>query len=131
MELLKAGLTAAKTITVGPDDLAAAVGSGDAEVYATPKLIGLIEAASAELVLENLTDPELTSVGTLVSISHLAATPEGMKVTAEVEITEVDGRRIVFSVKASDERDLICKGTHERFLVKREKFTEKAKAKRG
>ena len=87
------------------------------------------ESVSASLVLEHLSDPELTSVGTLVNISHLAATPEGMKVTAEVEITEVDGRRIIFSVTARDEKDLICKGTHERFVVARTKFTSKAKAK--
>lgn len=129
MEHLKAGLTAAKTVTVGCDDLAVQVGSGDAEVYATPKLVNLIESVSAGLVLEHLSDPELTSVGTVVNISHLAATPEGMKVTAEVEITEVDGRRIVFAVTARDEKDLICKGTHERFIVQRAKFTSKAKAK--
>ena len=129
MEHLKAGLTATKTVTVGRGDLAVQVGSGDAEVYATPKLVNLIESVSAGLVLEHLSDPELTSVGTVVNISHIAATPEGMKVTAEVEITEVDGRRIVFAVTAKDEKDLICKGTHERFVVQRAKFTAKAKAK--
>lgn len=129
MEHLKAGLTAAKTVTVSREDLAVQVGSGDAEVFATPELVNLIESVSAGLVLEHLSDPELTSVGTVVNISHLAATPEGMKVTAEVEITEVDGRRIVFAVTARDEKDLICKGTHERFVVQRAKFTSKAKAK--
>ena len=69
------------------------------------------------------------TVGTLLDVKHMAPTPVGMKVTCETELIEVDGRRLVFSVKASDETGVIGEGTHERFIIQNEKFQTKADAK--
>lgn len=129
MENIIPGLHAEQTITVTKELLASNVGSGDCDVYATPMLVNFIENTAANLVKNHLSDPALTSVGTLINIQHLAATPEGMQVTAKVEITEVDRKRIVFTVEVQDAVDLICKGTHERFVVEKEKFSSKAKNK--
>lgn len=118
-----------KTITVTSELLAVNVGSGDAEVFATPMLINLMEEICSELAKDYLSDSDMTSVGTLVNIKHLAATPEGMNVTAKAVISETDGKRIVFSVEAFDEREVICTGTHERFFVNKDRFTQRAKNK--
>jgi len=107
---------------------AVALGSGSLKVFATPALIRLIESAAAELVEKNL-PRELTSVGIALNVRHTAPTPPGMKVRAEVKIISVDGRKIIFEVTASDARGEIGRGTHERFIVDREKFQRKADAK--
>ena len=125
---LKIGLKNSVAQIVTENDTALAVGSGSLKVLATPKLIALIEKAAAELVEKNL-PPEMTSVGMLVNIEHTAPTPVGMKISAEVEITEIDGRKIIFEVKANDERGEIGRGKHERFIVNREKFQAKANSK--
>ena len=91
-------------------------------------MIRLIERAAAELVEKNL-PPESTSVGISINIKHTAPTPIGMNVRAEVEIISVDGRKIIFDVAAFDGRGEIGRGTHERFIVDREKFQSKADAK--
>ena len=98
------------------------------KVFATPAMIRLIEVTAAELVDKNL-PPEMTSVGTLLNVKHTAPTPLGMKVRAEVKIISVDGRKIIFEVAAFDERGEIGRGSHERFIVNREKFQAKADAK--
>ena len=104
------------------------VGSGKVRVFATPMMIALIEK-TASLSLEPLLEEGQGSVGTMINVSHCAATPVGMKVWAESEVTEVDRRRIVFSVKAYDERGLIGEGTHERFIIDTAKFQAKADSK--
>ena len=71
------------------------------------------------------------TVGTRLNVSHDAATPVGMKVWAESCLTEIDGRRLVFKVRAYDECGLIGQGTHERFIIKKQRFLEKAEAKKG
>ena len=76
-------------------------------------------------------EPGMGTVGTLMNVQHTSATPLSMHVTAECELTEVDNRRLVFTVKAFDEVGPIGSGTHERFIVKDEKFVAKANAKRG
>ena len=100
------------------------VGSGDIAVFSTPMMVALMEKASAKCLAQFL-DGDKTSVGTKLDISHLAATPVGMKVTAKAKITQVDNRRIVFDVTAFDEVELIGKGTHERFIIDTEKFINK------
>ena len=125
---LKVGLENSVAQVVTEDDTAVAVGSGSLKVLATPKLIALIEKAAAELVEKNLS-PELTSVGTSVNFEHTAPTPVGMKITAEVEILEIAGRKIIFEVAATDEVGEIGHGKHERFIVNREKFQTKADSK--
>ena len=127
MELPK-GIVGTKELTVTKDKTAAAVGSGLLDVFATPQMIALMEATASESVAPYL-DEGSTSVGTLVNVSHVAATPVGMKVRCESELTEVDGRKLTFTVKAFDECGLIGEGTHERFVVFSEKFMAKTNAK--
>ena len=125
---LKIGLKNSVAQVVTETDTAVAVGSGSLKVLATPKIIALIEKAAAELVEKNLS-PELTSVGISVNFEHTAPTPVGMKISAEVEILEIDGRKIIFKVAAFDEVGEIGRGKHERFIVNREKFQSKADSK--
>lgn len=99
------------------------------DVYATPCLIGLMEEAAQTSVAPFLGEG-MTTVGTKLNVSHDAATPIGMKVWAESELVEEDGRRLVFSVKAYDECGLIGQGGHERFVVKLDRFMEKVGAKK-
>lgn len=113
---------------VTPEMSAARVGSGLVEVFATPMMVALIEQTCLESVLPHLEEGQGT-VGTLVNVSHVSATPIGMRVWCESELTEVDRRRLVFQVKAYDECGLIGEGTHERFIIDSAKFMEKIKAK--
>ena len=107
---------------------AQALGSGSLKVFATPAMIRLIEKAAAELAEKNL-PPESTSVGISLDVKHTAPTPIGLKVRADVTIISVDGRKIIFEVAAFDERGEIGRGSHERFIVDRKKFQDKADAK--
>ena len=115
-------------ITVSEKDLASAVGSGSLRVLATPLMIMLMEKAACNCLAEFLEGDE-TTVGTELNVKHVSATPCGMKVRAEAELTEVNGRCFTFSVKSYDEAGLIGEGTHQRFLVYGEKFTAKAESK--
>ena len=109
--------------------LASYVGSGDVEVYATPMMIALMEEVSAKC-LQQFLEEGMASVGMHIATSHIAATPKGMTVKAQAQITAVDGRKVSFAIKAYDEAGLIGEGTHERFIVNRQKFQEKTQAKR-
>ena len=127
MELTK-GIVGNKELTVTMDKTAAAVGSGLLDVFATPQMIALMEATASESVAPYL-DEGCSSVGTLVNVSHVAATPVGMKVRCESELAEVEGRKLIFTVKAYDECGLIGEGMHERFIIFSEKFMAKTNAK--
>ena len=109
---------------------AAAMGSGDLPVFATPCMLALMEEAAQSSVAPYLEEGQST-VGTKLCVTHDAATPLGMKVWAESRLTEIDGRRLVFEVKAFDACGPIGQGTHERFIIKRQRFLEKTEAKRG
>lgn len=110
-----------KSEKVTEANTAKAYGSGSIEVYATPAMIGLMEGASLALADQAL--PEgYSTVGTKVDVSHIAATPLGMTVTAKATLTEISGKKLVFSVEASDERGKIGSGTHTRAIVETEKF---------
>ncbi len=113
---------------VKESDTAKVFGSGELEVLATPRMIALMEECAYKCISSDL-EEGATTVGTLMNVKHLSATPVGMKVTIEAEITENEGRRVCFSVKAYDECGLIGEGIHERFIVYSEKFTEKTYAK--
>lgn len=126
--ILTPGLTAEATTTVTPQNTAAAVGSGGVDVYATPSMIGLMEMAALRAVQPHLAEGE-TTVGTVVNVKHLAATPLGMAVRATARLTEVDGRRLVFTVEAFDDREKIGEGTHERFVVPLQKFLDRTAKK--
>ncbi len=115
-----------RTVT---DELTAAhIGSGLVKVFATPMMIALIEQTCYESVLPYLEEGQGT-VGTLVNVTHSAATPVGMRVWCESQLVEVDRRRLVFDVKAYDQCGLIGEGRHERFLIDSAKFQAKIDAK--
>ena len=101
------------------------LGSGSVRVYATISMIGLMEKTCLESVLPYL-EPGQDTVGTHVNVSHAKATPVGMKVWCESELIEMDRRRLVFRVAAYDEAGLIGEGTHERFIIDKERFIRKA-----
>lgn len=126
--MIETGIKGHKEQIVTPEMSAARVGSGLVEVFATPMLVALVEQTCYESVLPYLEEGQGT-VGTLVNISHTSATPIGKRVWCDCELTEVDRRRLVFSVKAYDEAGLIGEGTHERFVIDTAKFMEKLKAK--
>lgn len=126
--MIQTGITCKKKITVTPEMTAAAMGSGALEVLATPSMIALMEGTAQEAV-QNLLEDGQGTVGTRIDVRHLAATPVGMEVTCTAEVTEVDRRRIVFTVKAQDEKELIGEGTHERFIIDNEKFFAKCQHK--
>jgi len=127
---LKIGMKKEEAVMVSDENTAIAMGSGSLPVFATPALAALLEKAAAILV-EDQVSSEWTSVGTLLAIEHIAATPVGMLVTGKVELMEVQGRKLIFSVQAFDGREEIGRGTHERFLVKKESFMQKAMNKIG
>lgn len=127
---LKIGMKKEEAVMVSDENTAIAMGSGSLPVFATPALAALLEKAAAILV-EDQVSSEWTSVGTLLAIEHIAATPVGMLVTGKVELMEVQGRKLIFSVQAFDGREEIGRGKHERFLVKKESFMQKAMNKIG
>ena len=98
-------------------------------VFATGFLVGFIEWACIQAVQAHLDWPREQSVGTHVNISHLAATPPGLEIVARVRLVEVDGRRLVFEIEASDGVDVISRGTHERFIIDVERFAQKVRQK--
>lgn len=124
LQELKPGLAGTAETVVRETNTALAMGSGSLHVFATPSMIALMEQAACNAVAGSL-DEESTSVGTLVNITHNAATGMGKKVTAIATLTAVEGRKLVFEITAADEDKQIGKGTHERFIVNKEKFMAK------
>lgn len=125
---LSPGLTGQATVTVTDNLTASTLGSGTIAVYATPAMIALLEAAAIKALGEHL-DEGQTSVGTSLDVKHTSATPVGMTVQATATLKEVDGRRLVFEVSASDEVEQIGHGMHERFIVDRERFEQRVRDK--
>ena len=99
------------------------------QVFATPMMVTAMENAALNAVREYL-EPGESAVGTVVNVRHLAATPVGHQITAEAEVTNVDGRRIEFKVSARDETEEIGEGTHERMVVDLVRLGRKLEAKR-
>ena len=106
-------------------DTAAEVGSGSLLVYATPCMVALMEGAACEAISDALKEDQ-TTVGTMLNIEHVSATPVGLEVRAEATVTEVEGKVITFEVKAFDEVGEIGHGTHKRVIVNSQKFLDKA-----
>jgi predicted thioesterase len=106
------------------ENSAETLGSGNVPVFATISMIGLMEKTCLESVLPFL-EPGQDTVGTHVNVSHAKATPIGMKVWCESELIEIDRRRLIFRVTAFDEAGLIGEGTHERFIIDKERFIQK------
>ena len=110
------------------EDTALEVGSGSLLVYSTPCMVALMEGAACEAIAVALPDDK-TSVGTELVISHLSATPVGLDVSAEAEVTAVDGNMLTFTVTAYDEKGKIGEGTHKRAVVSTQRFLDKTYAK--
>lgn len=125
---MEIGIKNTQKITVEQKDTALSHSSGSLEVFATPAMIALMENTAMNAVSSFLAEGEAT-VGTEINVKHLSATPIGGQVTCEAELTEIDGRRLVFKVTAWDNKGVIGEGSHQRFIIKTEKFMAKAKEK--
>jgi len=121
---LEVGISFIAEKIVTESDTAAAMGSGSVTVFATPAMILLMELAARNAVQAILPDG-ITTVGTVVNVQHLAATPLGAKVTATAILRQIDGRKLTFEVEASDESSIIGKGIHERVIIDIERFMAK------
>jgi fluoroacetyl-CoA thioesterase len=100
------------------------------EVFATGYLVGFLEWACILAIKPHLDWPAEQSVGTHINVSHEAATPVGLEVIANVELTKIEGKKLTFNVEARDSVDVISKGVHERFIINKEKFDNKVKEKK-
>ena len=128
MNELVPGLVAEIEHNVTDDDTASRWGSGLVPVFSTPALVGLMESA-AVAALKGCLSPGQTTVGGRIDVRHLAATPVGMKVHAKAELTTVEGRKLVFKIRAWDEVELIGEADHERFIVDEARFLGRVQAK--
>lgn len=115
-EGLRLGMRGEASLVVGTNDTAPRIGSGRVAVLGTPVMISLMEEAALACV-EHALPPGHQSLGTHLDVSHVAATPIGMKITAEAELIEVDGRRLTFAISARDEVEPIGEGRHSRVIV--------------
>ena len=122
------GMKGTASTIVEREDTAYEVGSGSLLVYATPCMVALMEGAACEAIEQALEEGK-TTVGTMLNIQHLSATPVGLEVRAVAEVTAVEGKVITFNVEAFDEAGQIGKGTHQRVIVPTEKFLERAYGK--
>ena len=122
--MLEKGLKHNSVMRVEEGNTAEFIGSGDMAVLATPAMVALMENAAMLAVALHLGEGE-TTVGTMVSTSHLKASKVGNYVEARAELVNVDGRKLEFKIKAYDGETLIGEGTHTRFIVNREKFLSK------
>ena len=122
------GMKAEVTSLVEKEDTAQVVGSGSLLVYATPCMVALMEGAACEAIAEGLEEAE-TTVGIELNIKHLSATPVGLEVRAEAEVTAVEGKIITFEIHAYDEAGEIGSGTHKRAMVNAQRFLDKTYTK--
>jgi fluoroacetyl-CoA thioesterase len=125
---ISAGLTGTAQLLVGPEHTAPFVGSGRIAVLATPVMINVIEAAALNAI-EHLLPAGHQSLGIHLDISHVAATPVGLRVTATAEVLRVQGRTITFRVEARDEVEAIGDGTHQRVVVSVARFDDRVQRK--
>lgn len=125
---LRPGLTGRTELVVGEEHTAPRVGSGKVHVLATPVMINLFEAAALDAI-EHRLPPGYQSLGTRLDVRHIAATPVGMKVRVLVKVLKVEGRTVLFSLEAHDEKELIGDGQHERVVVNVEKFSQRVRRK--
>lgn len=124
--MLEKGLSAQSRTTVCRENTAAAMGSGDLEVFATPSMVALMENAALRAVAPALPEGS-TTVGAEMNATHIKPSPLGAQITATAVLTEVEGRKLTFNVGARDEGGMIGEGTHVRYVVDRRKFLDKMK----
>lgn len=125
-QILVPGIKLTTTRIISESDTAAVYGSGLHDVLSTPAMIALMEQTAMKAVEACLNEGEGT-VGTEVNVKHLKATPVGKSVTCTATLREVNGRRLLFHVEASDDAGMIGEGLHERFIIENEKFMAKIK----
>jgi fluoroacetyl-CoA thioesterase len=118
---IKIGITGKAEALVNEGNTAKAMGSGNLEVFATPAMIALMEKA-ATLAVKDCLPEESSTVGTMINVKHIAASPIGMSIFAQATLIEADGKRLLFSVEAFDGKDRIGEGQHERFIIDVDKF---------
>ena len=121
---METGLAFTSKAVVKKENTAITMGSGDMEVFATPAMVALMENAAMKAVAAELSEGA-TTVGAMMNTSHIKPSPLGAEVSATAVLTEVDGRKLTFSVKASDEAGVVGEGTHIRYIVDRERFLSK------
>ena len=120
----KIGMTFTSETVVTLSNCAVTMGSGDLEVFATPAMVALMENAAMNAVAQALPHGS-TTVGAEMNTSHIKPSAIGARVQATATLTAVDGRKLTFSVEASDGASVIGKGTHVRFIVDKERFMAK------
>ena len=125
---IEVGMKGEASTLVEREDTAFEVGSGSLLVYATPCMVALMEGAACEAIEEALSEGQ-TTVGTELNIRHISATPVGLEVRAEAEVTAVEGKAITFKVTAYDEAGVIGEGEHKRFIVSSQKFLDRTYGK--
>ena len=129
-DFLAPGMTGHAELTVGEEHTAPRVGSGRVHVLATPVMINLIEAAALDAI-ERLLPGGHQSLGTVLHVRHFAATPVGMRIRATAEVVKVEGRSVLFAVRAEDDTEAIGEGSHERVIVNVARFDARVQRKTG
>lgn len=128
--MLSIGIKGQQQITVTSEDTAEAYKSGTLQVLATPRMAALMEETAWKSVAAYL-EAGMGTVGIRLELDHLAPTPAGMKVFCESLLEQIEGRKLIFSITARDEKGEIGKAVHERFIIEEEKFQRKADQKNG
>lgn len=128
IEAMQVGAVARGSVRCAPEHFASRIVAGTPDVFSTPALGALVEKTAAEWMAQHLDEGQMT-VGAQIVINHTAATPEGMEVTAEVQLVAVDGRRFDFAWTAHDGAEQVGHGTHQRFVVDRARFEGRLAAK--
>ena len=124
------GMIGTYKVLVSDENTAKTMKSGSLDVFATPSLVAIMEAAAVEAIKNELSDAE-TSVGCFISTSHLAPSIIGNEIVAKAEVTEANGRQIKFKIMAFDGETIIGEGEHSRVIVDKEKFMSKAMKRRN
>ena len=121
---MEKGLTYTSTLVVSEEHVAAVMGSGDLHVYATPAMVALMENAAMLAVAEYLPEGS-TTVGAMINTSHVKPSPIGDTIKTTAVLTDIEGRKLTFSIKAEDSKGIIGEAMHVRYIVDREKFMSK------
>ena len=121
---MEKGLTYTSTLVVSEEHVAAVMGSGDLHVYATPAMVALMENAAMLAVAEHLPEGS-TTVGAMINTSHVKPSPMGDTIKTTAVLTDIEGRKLTFSIKAEDSKGIIGEAMHVRYIVDREKFMSK------
>lgn len=124
LEYMEKGLTYTSTLVVSNDHVASVMGSGDLHVFATPAMVALMENAAMQAVAGHLPEGS-TTVGAMINTSHVKPSPIGDTVKTTAVLTDIEGRKLTFSIKAEDSKGVIGEAVHVRYIVEREKFMSK------